>query len=234
MNKPNSVSVIIAAGGSGERMKGINKLMSMIGGMPVIAHSMRVFNELPEVMEIIVTAREEELAEIEKIAHDYGISKFACCVPGGKTRQQSVVNGLRQASRETELIAVHDGARPLVKGEYIKQCIKDAGIFGGAVLGVPVKDTIKEVRDGLITDTPDRRRLYIAQTPQIFKKKIYFDGVNFAEEHELDFTDDCQMAEAVGVRVAMTPSDYLNIKITTPEDLQIAELLLTQAKPQNG
>ena len=121
MNKPNSVSVIIAAGGSGERMKGINKLMSMIGGMPVIAHSMRAFEELPEVMEIIVTAREEELAEIEKIAHDCGISKFACCVPGGETRQQSVANGLRKVSRETELIAVHDGARPLVKGEYIKQ-----------------------------------------------------------------------------------------------------------------
>ena len=234
MNKPNSVSVIIAAGGSGERMKGINKLMSVIGGMPVIAHSMRVFEELTEVMEIIVTAREEELAEIEKIAHDYGISKFACCTPGGETRQQSVVNGLRKVSRETELIAVHDGARPLVKREHIRQCIKDAGIFGGAVLGVPVKDTIKEVQGGLITDTPDRRRLYIAQTPQIFKKKIYFDGVNFAEEHELDFTDDCQMAEAVGVRVAMTPSDYLNIKITTPEDLQIAELLLTGSKQQNG
>lgn len=226
LSSPDSVSVIIAAGGSGERMKGINKLMSMIGGMPVLAHSMRAFEELDEVKEIIVSAREEEFAEIEKIARDYGISKFVCCTPGGETRQQSVVNGLRQVSRETELIAVHDGARPLVKGEYIRQCIKDAGIFGGAVLGVPVKDTIKEVSGGLITDTPDRRRLYIAQTPQIFKKKLYFDGVNFAREHDLDFTDDCQMAEAVGVRVAMTPSDYLNIKITTPEDLRIAETLL--------
>ncbi|MCM1578258.1 MAG: 2-C-methyl-D-erythritol 4-phosphate cytidylyltransferase [Ruminococcus sp.] len=228
MNKPKSVSVIIAAGGSGERMGGINKLMSLIGGMSVIVHSMRAFEGLEETAEIIVTAREEERETVEKLACEYGISKFVCCAAGGETRQQSVINGLRQVSRETELIAVHDGARPLVNPEHIRQCIKDAGVFGGAVLGVPVKDTVKEVSGGLITDTPDRRRLYIAQTPQIFKKKLYFDGVNFAREHELDFTDDCQMAEAVGARVAMTPSDYLNIKITTPEDLKIAEILLKQ------
>lgn len=108
----------------------------------------------------------------------------------------------------------------------MRQCIRDAAVFGGALLGVPVKDTIKEVQDGLITDTPDRRRLFIAQTPQIFRKKVYFEGVNFAREHDLDFTDDCQMAEAVGVRVALTLSDYTNIKITTPEDMLIAERML--------
>lgn len=227
LNNLGSVSVIIAAGGCGERMGGINKLMTEIGGMPVIAHSMRVFEELPEVMEIIVSIRREEIEAAENIAREFGISKFAGCASGGETRQQSVVSALKRVSRETKLIAVHDGARPLVKGKYVRQCIKDAAVFGGAVLGVPVKDTIKEVREGLITDTPDRRLLYIAQTPQIFKKKIYFDGVNFAEEHGLDFTDDCQLAEAVGLRVAVTLSDYANIKITTPEDLKIAELLLT-------
>ena len=222
----NTVSVIIAAAGSGVRMQGINKLLSPLGGMPVIAHSMRTFEEMEEVREIIVSARSEEIPEIEKIAREHSITKLAGCTPGGDTRQQSVINALRQVNRETELIAVHDGARPLAKSSFVRQCIKDASIFGGAILGVPVKDTIKEVQGGLITDTPDRRRLFIAQTPQIFKKKVYFDGVNFAREHELDFTDDCQMAEAVGVRVAVTLSDYTNIKITTPDDLLLAAGLL--------
>lgn len=222
----NSVSVIIAAAGSGERMQGINKLLSPLGGIPVIAHSMRVFEALEEVQEIIISARSSEIPEMERIAGEQNITKFAGCTPGGETRQQSVINALQRVSRGTELIAVHDGARPLVRGEYVRQCIRDAAVFGGALLGVPVKDTIKEVQDGLITDTPDRRRLFIAQTPQIFKKKVYFEGVNFAREHDLDFTDDCQMAEAVGVRVALTLSDYTNIKITTPEDMLIAEKML--------
>jgi len=96
------------------------------------------------------------------------------------------------------------------------------------VLGVPVKDTIKHVEGGMICDTPDRSKLYITQTPQIFKKKYYFDGVNFAAEHDLDFTDDCQLVEAMGVKINMTPSDYKNIKITTPEDMAIAEAIMNQ------
>lgn len=207
-------------------MGGINKLLHSLGGIPVIAHSMRLFQSMEEVREIIISAREEECPEMERIAREQGIEKLTAVVPGGETRQQSVINALRRVSRETELIAVHDGARPLVRAQYVRQCIKDAAVFGGAILGVPVKDTVKEVQDGLITDTPDRRRLYAAQTPQIFKKTVYFNGVNFAREHDLDFTDDCQMAEAVGVRVAMTLSDYTNIKITTPDDLVLAEGLL--------
>lgn len=126
------------------------------------------------------------------------------------------------------MIAVHDGARPLIKPEHIEKTIKDASVFGGAVLGVPVKDTIKVVRDGLIEDTPHRPSLYITQTPQVFKRRLYFEGVDFALEHELDFTDDCQLIEAVGIKVCMTVGDYTNIKITTPEDIKIAQLLLDE------
>ena len=133
---------------------------------------------------------------------------------------------MRQAAAGPDYVLIHDGARPLVKPEHIEKTIKDASVFGGAVLGVPVKDTIKQVDDGLICDTPDRSRLYITQTPQIFKKKHYFEGVNFAAEHELDFTDDCQLVEAVGVKINMTLSDYRNIKITTPEDMAIAEAIM--------
>lgn len=222
----NNVSVIIAAAGNAERMNGLNKQLAMLNGKPVIAYSMLVFQQLEEVREIIISARECDFDIIANIAIDNGINKFAGCAQGGSTRQQSVINALKLVSRETELIAVHDGARPLVNPDNIRTCIKDATVFGGAVLGVPVKDTIKQVDGGIITDTPDRSKLYITQTPQIFKKKHYFDGVNFAHEHELDFTDDCQLVEAMGVKICMTPSDYKNIKITTPEDMAIAEVIM--------
>ena len=220
------VSVIIAAGGRSQRMEGINKQLALLRGVPVIARSMMVFQELEEVGEIIISARSEDMETIDKFANEYGISKFAGCAEGGETRQQSVVNALKRVSRDTSLIAVHDGARPLVKAEFIRQCIRDASIFGGAALAVPVKDTIKQAEGGFVTDTPDRSRLFITQTPQIFKKKLYFDGVNFAGDHGLDFTDDCQLAEAVGGKIHLTISDYRNIKITTPEDMAIAEAIL--------
>lgn len=220
------VSVIIAAAGHAERMQGVNKQLAMLKGKPVIAYSMLAFQGIEEVCEIIVSARECDIDIITNIAIDNGINKFGGCAHGGETRQQSVINALKMISRESTLIAVHDAARPLVDPDHIRQCIKDAAVFGGAVLGVPVKDTIKHVEGGLITDTPDRSKLYITQTPQIFRKKHYFDGVNFAQEHELDFTDDCQLCEAVGVKVNMTLSDYRNIKITTPEDMAIAEAMM--------
>ncbi|MBP0957246.1 MAG: 2-C-methyl-D-erythritol 4-phosphate cytidylyltransferase [Oscillospiraceae bacterium] len=229
-----TVSVIIAAGGRSLRMEGINKQLALLGGVPVIARSMMVFQGLEEVGEIIVSARPEDMDTIENIAMIYGISKFAGCAEGGETRQQSVVNALKRVSKETSLIAVHDGARPLVKAEFIKQCIRDASIFGGAALAVPVKDTIKQAEGGFVTDTPDRSRLFITQTPQIFKKKLYFDGVNFAADHELDFTDDCQLAEAVGGKIHLTVSDYRNIKITTPEDMAIAEAILGSAERKDN
>lgn len=223
-----TVSVIIACGGSSSRMNGINKQLAEINGIPVVIRSMLAFNEIEEVTEIIAAARECDIPEIEKLAKEHNLTKFKCAVTGGETRQQSVFGAFMATDKATRYIAVHDGARPLVNPDFIRRCIKDASIFGGAMLGVPVKDTLKVVSGGLITDTPDRRSLYIAQTPQIFRRDLYVKGINFANDHELDFTDDCQLAEAVGVKVCVTPSDYRNIKITTREDIDIAEVLLKQ------
>ncbi len=220
------MSVIIAAAGNASRMKGINKQFAPLCGIPVLVHSMLAFDGIDDTAEIIVSAKHEDHIYIAELAQKYGVKKFAGCAQGGRTRQESVINAVRMLSKGTTLIAVHDGARPLVDAAHIRQCIRDAEIFGGAVLGVPVKDTIKEVDDGMVVDTPDRRRLYITQTPQIFKKERYIEGVNFAVAHDLDFTDDCQLAESVGLKVNMTRSDYRNIKITTPEDLLIAEVLM--------
>ncbi len=221
-------SAVIVCAGNSTRMGGVNKILLPLGERKVIGVTMQAFQNCKSVSEIIIVAREDDIPAIQAEAEAAGITKLAACTTGGSTRQESVINGIRKISKESELVAVHDGARPLVKPEHIEKVIRDASVFGGATLGVPVKDTIKTVDGGLIIDTPPRSSLYITQTPQIFKRSLYFEGIDFALEHGLDFTDDCQLVEAIGGKVAMTIGDYTNIKITTPEDIAIAEVLLKQ------
>lgn len=221
-----NTSVIIVCAGNSTRMGGVNKILMPLGDRLVIGVTMQAFQACGSISEIVIVAREADIPAIKAEAEAAGITKLTACTVGGATRQESVINGVKQISKEAELVAVHDGARPLVKPEHIEKVIKDASVFGGATLGVPVKDTIKTVNDGLISDTPPRKFLYITQTPQIFKRQLYFEGIDFALEHGLDFTDDCQLVEAIGGKVAMTTGDYTNIKITTPEDIKLAEVLL--------
>ncbi|MBR2087753.1 MAG: 2-C-methyl-D-erythritol 4-phosphate cytidylyltransferase [Oscillospiraceae bacterium] len=219
-------SAILVCAGNASRMGGINKILMPLGDSNVVGHSMLAFERCTDIIEIIVVTKAESAGAIRETAEKLGITKLSCITEGGATRQQSVMCGLRKVSKESQYIAVHDGARPLVKPERITKVIRDAAVFGAATLGVPVKDTIKVVDDGLITDTPHRPSLWITQTPQVFRKRLYFEAVDFAEEHGLDFTDDCQLVEAIGGKVYMTAGDYTNIKITTPEDRAIAEVLL--------
>lgn len=221
----NTSAVIVCAGNS-TRMGGVNKILLPLGDRLVIGVTMQAFQKCESITEIIIVAREADIPAIKAEAEAAGITKLSACTKGGATRQESVINGIKCISKGAEMVAVHDGARPLIKPEHIEKVIRDASIFGGATLGVPVKDTIKTVEDGLITDTPPRKFLYITQTPQIFKRELYFEGVDFALEHGLDFTDDCQLVEAIGGKVAMTVGDYTNIKITTPEDIRLAEVLM--------
>ena len=214
----NTSAVIVCAGNS-TRMGGINKILLPLGKSTVIGNTMLAFQNTESIKEIIIVSRPQDYDAIKSEDGKLGISKLKMCVEG-------VSNGVKHVSRDTDFIAVHDGARPLVKPEHIEKVIKDASVFGSATLGVAVKDTIKVVSDGLIVDTPYRPSLYITQTPQVFRKKIYFEGIDFALEHGLDFTDDCQLVEAIGYKVYMTAGDYTNIKITTPEDIKIAEVLL--------
>ncbi len=219
-------SAILVCAGNATRMGGVNKILMPLGDSNVVGSSMLAFEQSPDIIEIIVVTKPENNAAIEETARSLGITKLTHIIEGGETRQKSVMQGLRLVSKESQYIAIHDGARPLVRPEHIARVIKDASVFGGATLGVPVKDTIKVVDDGLITDTPHRPSLWITQTPQVFRKRLYFEAVDFAEEHGLDFTDDCQLVEAIGGKVYMTRGDYTNIKITTPEDRAIAEVLL--------
>ena len=224
--KTADTSVILVCAGNASRMGGINKILMPLGESSVIGVCMTAFQKCPDIAEIIVVTKAENFDIIRETAQKLNISKLANLTEGGDTRQKSVMQGLRLVSGTSDYIAVHDGARPLVRPEHISKVIQDARVFGGATLGVPVKDTIKTVDDGLIIDTPPRSSLYITQTPQVFRKRLYFEAVDFALEHGLDFTDDCQLVEAIGGKIYMTTGDYTNIKITTPEDRAIAEALL--------
>lgn len=219
-------SAVLVCAGSASRMGGVNKILMPLGDSNVVGHSMLAFQSCPDIAEIIVVTKPENEPVIQETARKLNITKLSGIARGGDTRQKSVIEGLRLTDPKYGYVAIHDGARPLVRPEHISRVIHDARVFGGATLGVPVKDTIKVVDDGLIIDTPYRPTLFITQTPQVFRRKLYFEAVDFALEHDLDFTDDCQLAEAIGCKVYMTIGDYRNIKITTPEDRQIAEVLL--------
>lgn len=226
MQTQQDTSAILVCAGNATRMLGLNKILLPLGESNVAGTSMLAFERCQRIAEIIIVARTCDHEALRETAETCGITKLKAIVEGGDTRQASVLKGLKAVSSETQLVAIHDGARPLVRPEQIEQVIRDAAVFGGATLGVPVKDTIKVVSDGLIVDTPYRPSLYITQTPQIFKKTVYWKGVQFAVDHGLDFTDDCQLVEAIGCKVHMTVGDYTNIKITTPEDIEIAQILL--------
>ena len=206
------VSAIVVAAGRSTRM-GMNKLFLKIGGVPAVVRSMLAFETAPSVEEMIVVTRAEYREQ------------FAVWITlGGDTRQQSVLAGVRAASEQACYFAVHDGARPFVDPHDIEQVIADAKEHGAATLGVPVKDTIKVVAgDGFIEQTPDRSLLFITQTPQVFRRAVYLEGIRAAERDGMDFTDDCQLVEHAGNRVYMTKGSYRNIKLTTGDDLAVAQ-----------
>lgn len=219
-----NVAVILGAG-SGTRMKSEkNKMLLDICGKTVIERSVETFLNLSDVDEIIVTVREQDVDEFSKLLTDERIS----FVIGGSTRQQSVKNAIETID-DAELVIIHDGARPLVHEEDIDSTIKAAYEFGSAALAVPVKDTVKVVdKNGFVISTPDRSTLFAVQTPQIFKFDLYKSALEKATADGREFTDDCQLLEYVEQKVKMVVGSYENIKITTPEDIAVAEGILSK------
>lgn len=218
-----SNSAIILAAGSGTRMKSDrNKMLLKVSGKTVIERTVETFCGVSDIDEVIVVCREDELDEFEKVLSEYDISY---CF-GGATRQQSVFNAIETID-DCDLVIIHDGARPLVtEDEIIKTLIK-AQQCGAAAVGVPVKDTIKVVDDGnVIIDTPDRDSLVAIQTPQIFNFSLYRKAVEKALKEKKDFTDDCGLIEHYGEKVSVVIGSYTNIKITTPEDIILAESII--------
>ncbi len=216
------VSVIIVAAGNATRMGGLNKQLLEIDGIPVIMRSILTFEPLDEVYEIIIVTKKEDISVIRKLIEQYNITKPIKLVEGSDTRQRSVQNGIKATSDKTSYLAVHDGARPFAGVENSKRVIYAGYKYGAATTGVMSKDTVKILdEDGFVKVTPNRDRMYLSQTPQVFSKENYKKIENMGGA----LTDECQILESIGVKVFMAQGDYRNIKITTLEDIGVANAI---------
>ena len=223
LTHPSCAAVIVAAG-SASRMQGTDKILAELGGLPVLSRTLRAFDDHALIDTIVVVAREDQMPKISRVCSPY--HKVRIVVPGGKSRQESVMNGLNAVPDGTELVAVHDGARPLVTEAVITKAVQKAAKFGAAAPAVPVKDTIKVSKSGGVDETPDRKTLFAVQTPQVFDFALLLGALQNAAQKKLTLTDDCSAVEALGMTVMLTDGEEENIKITTPLDLAVAELIL--------
>lgn len=222
-------TAIVLAAGKGARMKaGMNKQFLKLNGKPLLAHTLEVFQSCKAIDNIILVAGKEELQLCrEGIIDDYGFDKVDKLVAGGSERQQSVYNGIAQLSENCEVVVIHDGARPVIKEDIIERCIEGARAFGAVSAGMPAKETIKLLdSEGFVECTPRRERVWITQTPQAFRRDIIRKAHENAVQHGITGTDDAYLVEALGIKVKMIECSYENIKITTPEDIALAEIIM--------
>lgn len=217
---------VIVAAGSASRMGGIDKVMAPLGGEPMIVRTVRAFQQCDAIAEIVIVTRPDLIRSIGALCT--GMDKVTAVVAGGKSRQESVGLGLNTLSEGVELAAVHDGARPLITDAVIDRTVRAANTYGAAAPAVPVKDTVKVVRSGLVAETPDRATLRAVQTPQVFDFDLLRGALKKAREDGAAVTDDCSAVERLGMSVKIVEGDERNLKVTTPMDLKIAEMLLEE------
>ncbi len=217
---------VIVAAGTASRMGGIDKVMSKLRGEPMIVHTARAFQNCDAIKEIVIVTRADLLEKIADLC--VGFSKVKAVVIGGADRPESVRNGLDALSDKVRLVAVQDGARPLVTIDLIDRTVRAAHSYGAAAPGVPVKDTVKLVQGGVVQTTPDRNNLRAIQTPQVFDLDLLSAALKKAKKDKASITDDCSAVERLGMSVRIVEGDERNIKITTPIDLEIAEKLLEE------
>ena len=219
---------VIVAAGSASRMGGIDKVMATLDGEPMIARTVRAFQECDAIREIVVVTREDLILPISKLCS--GCPKVTAVVAGGKSRQESVKLGMNTLSEKVKLVAVHDGARPMVTWQLIDRAVRAGNSYGAAAPAIPVKDTIKVVTGGVVKETPDRSGLYAVQTPQVFDFDLLRAALKKAEAEDAQVTDDCSAVERMGMSVKIVEGDERNLKVTTPMDLKIAQMLLEEMK----
>ena len=219
---------VIVAAGSASRMGGIDKVMAKLQGEPMIVRTVRAFQEAIAIKEIVIVTRQDLIQPIKELTRDY--DKVVDVVCGGSSRQESVGLGLAALSNKCKLAAIQDGARPLISQEVIDRTVRAAHSYGAAAPAIPVKDTIKVVRGGIVDHTPDRASLMAIQTPQVFDFDLIRGALKKAELEDWAVTDDCSAVELMGMSVKIVEGDERNIKVTTPLDLAIAKLLLEDEK----
>jgi 2-C-methyl-D-erythritol 4-phosphate cytidylyltransferase len=220
---------IIPAAGTGSRMQaGVNKQYLLLAGRPILAHTLAIFAAQPRIDRICLVLPAGEIAFCRTVIIErYGLGKIGAIIAGGPTRQDSVGNGLLGCGAASDdLVTIHDGARPLLRASELDALLDAAAASGAATLGVPVKDTIKKVHDGVIVATPERSALWQVQTPQTFRYWLLLAAHSQARADNFAATDDAMLVERLDHAVTMVAGSYRNIKITTPEDLAIASAFL--------
>ncbi len=232
------VSAIVLAGGSGSRMQSDKAKQYMeLCGVPVVVHALRTFEASDAVDEIVLVVRKEDMDYARaELVDRYGLKKVSGIVPGGKERFDSVLQGI-QACGPSDILMIHDGARPFVTDRMIRASVEAAETYGACTVAVPVKDTIKVVdEDAFGIDTPDRKTLYQVQTPQTFQRELIREAhFRFGQDPRPGITDDTMLVEEyLGRRVKIVPGDYGNLKITTPEDMILAEALVGRERTYYG
>ena len=221
-----AVCAVIVAAGSSRRMGGENKLLLPLDDAPVLAHTLSAFEKCAAIRDIVLVCREQDILPYSDLARAFGISKLRTVTRGGDSRTASVLAGITAAPEDTGLVAVHDGARPLVSEAVITEAVYAAAEYGAAAPVVPVKDSIKRIQDGRIAADVPRDTLAAVQTPQVFDRALLTRALETAARENRSFTDDCAAVEAMGQAVRATHGSYENIKITTPEDILVAEAFL--------
>ncbi len=219
---------VIVAAGSASRMGGIDKVMAPLGGEPMIARTVRAFQECDAVSEVVIVTREDLILPITALCKEF--PKVTAVVAGGKSRQESVGKGLSALSKDVKLAAIHDGARPLITWQLIDWVIRAANTYGAAAPAIPVKDTIKTVEGFIVVNTPDRSKLRAVQTPQVFDIDLLKGALLKAYQDGAEVTDDWSAVERLGMKIKIVEGDEKNLKVTTPLDLKIAEMLLEEEK----
>lgn len=228
---------IIPAGGAGRRMgNGIPKQYLTLAGIPIIVRTLQAFQRSPVVDEILLVVPEGDIPEVrQEIVARYGLSKVGLILPGGRERQDSVRNALQHVSDEHGIIVIHDAVRPFVSGDLISRAVAAAREFGAITVGVPVKDTVKEVTaKGRVKKTVTREGLWLTQTPQAFRRPIIIAAYEKAGVEGFYGTDDASLVERMGIAVRMIPGDCNNIKVTTPEDLLLSNLIIRRSSDEMG
>ena len=213
---------------------GINKQYLLLAGKPIVAHTISIFQHMENIDEVYLVIPAEEIPYCrEHVVERYALTKVRSIVAGGAERQHSVLNGLRslQNVSDDDVVLIHDGVRPCISAAVIEEATAVARLHDGALVAVPAKDTIKLVSEGVVTDTPPRERMWLAQTPQAFRYGITRDPHERAAADGYLGTDDASLVERLGLKVHVVRGDYRNIKITTPEDMALAEAFFAGSHP---
>ncbi len=218
---------IIPTAGMGTRMgSAIPKTLMAINGVPLIIHTLRVFEQCEAIDAVILVVHQDFAEDYRQAVDKFGITKIKEYITGGQTRCQSVGNGLSYLDDDCDVIVVHDGARPLVTPKLIERAIGMCSVEKAVVVGLPVKQTIKKVsvNEAIVEKTLNREELWEIQTPQVFQKEVLMDAYEQTDNYEA--TDDASLVERIGIKVKVIEGDYMNVKVTTPEDLIIVQKLL--------